>query len=114
MNPSMEPQAFGAGRAGSAFDPIEFIKKPQVIVRLVAWVNRRKTSSTVDTSFSLGFRHYCIRLYRPRRYLEQSMRLQQFERVRLRHCHRCFGLSLEHGFHGSGRLFSEYFEHQNA
>ncbi|CAF0842567.1 unnamed protein product [Adineta steineri] len=38
MNPSMEPQAFGAGRAGSTFDPIEFIKKPQVILRLVAWV----------------------------------------------------------------------------
>ncbi len=38
MNPSMEPQAFGAGRAGSVFDPIEFIKKPQVIARLVAWV----------------------------------------------------------------------------
>jgi len=38
MNPSSEPQAFGAGRAGSAFDPIEFIKKPQVILRVVAWV----------------------------------------------------------------------------
>ncbi len=39
MNPSTEPQAFGAGRAGSTFDPIEFIKKPQVILRVVAWVN---------------------------------------------------------------------------
>jgi hypothetical protein len=38
MNPPSEPQAFGAGRAGSVFDPIEFIKKPQVILRLVAWV----------------------------------------------------------------------------
>jgi hypothetical protein len=38
MNPSSEPQAFGAGRAGSTFDPIEFIKKPQVILRVVAWV----------------------------------------------------------------------------
>ena len=38
MNPSMEPQAFGAGRAGSAFDAIEFLKKPQVILRIVAWV----------------------------------------------------------------------------
>ncbi|UJR13578.1 hypothetical protein I4U23_000591 [Adineta vaga] len=38
MNPSSEPQAFGAGRTGSAFDPIEFIKKPQVILRIVAWV----------------------------------------------------------------------------
>jgi hypothetical protein len=38
MNTSSEPQAFGAGRAGSTFDPIEFIKKPQVILRIVAWV----------------------------------------------------------------------------
>ncbi|CAF1619453.1 unnamed protein product, partial [Adineta ricciae] len=38
MNSSSEPQAFGAGRTGSAFDPIEFIKKPQVILRVVAWV----------------------------------------------------------------------------
>jgi hypothetical protein len=38
MNSSAEPQAFGAGRAGSNFDPIEFIKKPQVILRIVAWV----------------------------------------------------------------------------
>jgi hypothetical protein len=38
MNPSTEPQAFGAGRAGSTFDPIEFIKKPQVILRVVAWI----------------------------------------------------------------------------
>ncbi|CAF2329639.1 unnamed protein product [Rotaria sp. Silwood2] len=38
MNPSMEPQAFGAGRAGSTFDLIEFIKRPQVILRLVSWV----------------------------------------------------------------------------
>jgi hypothetical protein len=38
MNTSSEPQAFGAGRAGSAFDPIEFIKKPQVILRIVAWI----------------------------------------------------------------------------
>jgi len=38
MNPSLEPQAFGAGRAGSVFDPIEFIKKPQVILRAVAWI----------------------------------------------------------------------------
>jgi len=38
MNSASEPQAFGAGRAGSTFDPIEFIKKPQVILRVVAWV----------------------------------------------------------------------------
>jgi hypothetical protein len=38
----MEPQAFGAGRGGSAFDLIEFIKKPQVIARIVAWVRREK------------------------------------------------------------------------
>lgn len=38
MNSSEEPQAFGAGRTGSTFDPIEFVKKPQVILRFVAWV----------------------------------------------------------------------------
>ncbi|CAF3538119.1 unnamed protein product [Rotaria socialis] len=38
MNPSMEPQAFGAGRAGTPFDPIDFIKKPQSILRIVSWV----------------------------------------------------------------------------
>ncbi|CAF1256287.1 unnamed protein product [Rotaria sp. Silwood1] len=38
MNTSSEAQAYGAGRAGSAFDPIGFIKKPQVILRIVAWV----------------------------------------------------------------------------
>lgn len=34
----MEPQAFGAGRAGSTFDPIEFLKKPQVILRILSWI----------------------------------------------------------------------------
>ena len=31
-------QAYGAGKAGGPFDPIAFIKKPQVILRLVSWV----------------------------------------------------------------------------
>ncbi|CAH1794807.1 unnamed protein product [Owenia fusiformis] len=31
------PSAFGAGMTGGAFDPIAFIKKPQVILRLVSW-----------------------------------------------------------------------------
>jgi len=29
--------AYGAGKAGGAFDPIAFIKKPQVILRIVSW-----------------------------------------------------------------------------
>ena len=31
--------AFGAGKAGGAFDPIEFIKRPQVILRCVSVVS---------------------------------------------------------------------------
>ncbi|XP_002736675.1 synaptogyrin-3-like isoform X2 [Saccoglossus kowalevskii] len=30
--------AYGAGKAGSAFDPIAFIKRPQVILRIVSWI----------------------------------------------------------------------------
>ncbi|KAL3877269.1 hypothetical protein ACJMK2_035001 [Sinanodonta woodiana] len=30
--------AYGAGMAGKAFDPIEYIKKPQVILRIASWV----------------------------------------------------------------------------
>lgn len=30
--------AYGAGRAGAPFDPVAFIKKPQVIVRLLSLV----------------------------------------------------------------------------
>lgn len=32
-------QAYGAGMAGGAFDPVAFIKKPQVILRIVSWVS---------------------------------------------------------------------------
>ncbi|GAB6031154.1 Synaptogyrin-2 [Chamberlinius hualienensis] len=34
----MNGGAYGAGKAGSAFDPILFIQRPQVIVRLVNWL----------------------------------------------------------------------------
>lgn len=37
MNPSSEPQAYGTG-IGGTFDLIEFLKRPQVILRLVAFV----------------------------------------------------------------------------
>ncbi|XP_018330634.1 synaptogyrin isoform X1 [Agrilus planipennis] len=30
--------AYGGGKAGSAFDPIAFVKRPQVILRLVCWL----------------------------------------------------------------------------
>ena len=30
--------AYGAGKAGGPFDPIAFVKKPQVILRAVSWV----------------------------------------------------------------------------
>ena len=31
-------QSYGAGMAGGAFDPLAFIKRPQVILRIVSWV----------------------------------------------------------------------------
>lgn len=30
--------SFGAGRAGAAFDPVSFAKRPQTVLRLLAWV----------------------------------------------------------------------------
>lgn len=30
--------AFGAGKAGQAFDPIGFVTRPQVILRFLCWV----------------------------------------------------------------------------
>lgn len=30
--------AYGAGRAGVPFDPVSFLQKPQVILRLLCWV----------------------------------------------------------------------------
>ncbi|KAK1802720.1 hypothetical protein P4O66_021253 [Electrophorus voltai] len=30
--------SFGAGRAGSAFDPIAFVKQPQTVLRILAWI----------------------------------------------------------------------------
>lgn len=34
--------AFGAGMAGAPFDPVQFIKKPQVILRLASTVWSRE------------------------------------------------------------------------
>ncbi|XP_071976096.1 synaptogyrin-3 isoform X2 [Engystomops pustulosus] len=34
----MEGASFGAGRAGGGFDPIEFLKQPQTILRIASWV----------------------------------------------------------------------------
>lgn len=31
--------AYGGGKAGTAFDPITFIQRPQVILRAVCWVS---------------------------------------------------------------------------
>ncbi|CAJ0915298.1 unnamed protein product [Ranitomeya imitator] len=33
----MEGASFGAGRAGGGFDPIEFLKQPQTILRILSW-----------------------------------------------------------------------------
>nr|ACO13724.1 Synaptogyrin-1 [Esox lucius] len=32
-------QAYGAGKAGGAFDPLTFFQQPQTILRLVCWVS---------------------------------------------------------------------------
>ncbi|XP_049895633.1 synaptogyrin-1-like [Epinephelus moara] len=31
-------QAYGAGKAGGAFDPLTFIRQPQTIVRIICWL----------------------------------------------------------------------------
>ena len=36
--------AYGAGMAGAPFDPLSFIKKPQVIIRIVSVVSLNKFS----------------------------------------------------------------------
>lgn len=36
--------AFGAGKAGAAFDPIGFVSRPQVIGRILCWVSHTHTS----------------------------------------------------------------------
>jgi len=36
--PQSSGGAYGAGKAGAPFDPLEFIKKPQVILRAVSLV----------------------------------------------------------------------------
>lgn len=34
-------QAYGAGKAGGAFDPITFFQQPQTILRIVSWVSEK-------------------------------------------------------------------------
>ncbi|XP_067390300.1 synaptogyrin-3 [Emydura macquarii macquarii] len=34
----MEGASFGAGRAGGAVDPVDFLKQPQTLLRIVSWV----------------------------------------------------------------------------
>uniref|UniRef100_A0A8D0H5Z5 Synaptogyrin n=1 Tax=Sphenodon punctatus TaxID=8508 RepID=A0A8D0H5Z5_SPHPU len=34
----MEGASFGAGRAGGAVDPLDFLKQPQTILRIISWV----------------------------------------------------------------------------
>lgn len=38
-------QAYGAGKAGGAFDPVTFIQQPQTIIRIVSWVSERQTGN---------------------------------------------------------------------
>ncbi|KAJ8345759.1 hypothetical protein SKAU_G00299520 [Synaphobranchus kaupii] len=34
----MEGMAYGAGKAGGAFDPLTFFRQPQTILRIVSWL----------------------------------------------------------------------------
>lgn len=36
-------QAYGAGKAGGAFDPVTFFQQPQTILRIVSWVSDRSS-----------------------------------------------------------------------
>lgn len=58
-------QAYGAGKAGGAFDPLTFFQQPQTILRIVCWV-----SGHVYLSMSLfklfksgGHGHLCTAKY---------------------------------------------------
>jgi len=44
MSLPSQPQAYGAGMAGASFDPVSFVKRPQVILRIVSWVGNLSTS----------------------------------------------------------------------
>lgn len=37
----MEGTAYGAGRAGGAFDPLTFLQQPHTVLRMVSWVSAR-------------------------------------------------------------------------
>lgn len=50
--------AYGAGKAGAPFDPLVYIKKPQVILRLVSLVsdaNYHVRAQTVFTEMFIAF-----------------------------------------------------------
>lgn len=36
---TMSTAAYGAGKAGATFDPMTFVKKPQVVLKLVCFVS---------------------------------------------------------------------------
>lgn len=40
----MEGASFGAGRAGGAIDPVDFLKQPQTILRVTTWVRQNGPS----------------------------------------------------------------------
>ena len=46
--------AFGAGKAGGQFDPIAYIKKPQVILRLLSLVIAENNTFDLTTSICFG------------------------------------------------------------
>lgn len=42
-------QAYGAGKAGGAFDPVTFFQQPQTILRIVSWVSETEKLKCVGS-----------------------------------------------------------------
>lgn len=64
----MEGTAYGAGRAGGAFDPLTFLQQPHTVLRMVSWVSPRAlltispqfffwTQNNAEASRALGTRN---------------------------------------------------------
>jgi len=51
-------RAYGAGLAGAGFDPVSFIKKPQVILRIVSWVSDKFNLINFFSHHYLQYREY--------------------------------------------------------
>lgn len=52
-------QAYGAGKAGGAFDPVTFLQQPQTILRIVSWV---REMTNANSGFVVVVRLHDLRL----------------------------------------------------